>query len=253
MTDTLVNTHADLLTQIRALSKINSELLERIESQMGAKVITRYDYSVHLEFCESSSNPVQINIVEKKESATARVNSWKYTGEPLDQVWVCGPSDGESINRKQLRKYSDLPELNENLLNLSELFASIAGDNGKARDILRGYLNNFEKIQVAIGQVEELAFDAVDDFNKDEFQNNLKAVVSTMELFPKDHGFTLTASRAPLPKNKKRKVRYSIYSSSDSLSDEEEIEVQLSNSLSSESDDSSIVRIRHMRSTSTTW
>eukprot|EP00588_Corethron_pennatum_P018749 CAMPEP_0194305992 /NCGR_PEP_ID=MMETSP0171-20130528/3284_1 /TAXON_ID=218684 /ORGANISM="Corethron pennatum, Strain L29A3" /LENGTH=225 /DNA_ID=CAMNT_0039057667 /DNA_START=86 /DNA_END=763 /DNA_ORIENTATION=+ len=196
----VVNSGADdLLAKIRALSKINAELLERIASRMKAQVIIRYDYSVTLNYCAGATDPVQISIAEVTESARVRVNSWKYTGEPLDRVWVCcGPSDRENINRKKLWKYSDINKVNKNLLKLSERFASIAGDNEKVRDILRGYLNNFEKIQVAIGQVEELTIDAVDDFNQNELQNNLKAVVSTMKLFPREHRFTLTPTERPI-------------------------------------------------------
>lgn len=194
-----VNSCEDLKRKIRAVSKLNAELLEGLESRTAEEVVLRYNYKITLNFAGGADGcsatavpPIDIERKTKKVTVQKRIDAWTYAGAPLEQPRVCVPL-GHFVFDRSLHRYADLPRLNGTLRDLFEQFVPIAGDNDAVRDILRSHLNNFEKIQVAIGQVDALTMSVDNDLEaSDVFHSSLEAVVAVVNGLPKGSSFSLT-------------------------------------------------------------
>eukprot|EP00588_Corethron_pennatum_P024468 CAMPEP_0194315820 /NCGR_PEP_ID=MMETSP0171-20130528/12602_1 /TAXON_ID=218684 /ORGANISM="Corethron pennatum, Strain L29A3" /LENGTH=238 /DNA_ID=CAMNT_0039071793 /DNA_START=64 /DNA_END=779 /DNA_ORIENTATION=- len=84
-----VNSCEDLKMKIRALSKLNAELLEGLESRKSEEVVLRYNYKINLNFaggadcCSATAvPPIEIERKTKKVTVQRRIDGWTYAGEP---------------------------------------------------------------------------------------------------------------------------------------------------------------------------
>lgn len=108
---------------------------------------------------------------------TSRLSAWAYTGEDLEQ-----PEDvfKDKLNYT-LRSWADVVRLNGEIPPVAKQFRRLA-DIEENRDDIRKFLSNLERIQVAVGELEELTKDKEDPLSNDpRVEEGMREVVSGFE------------------------------------------------------------------------
>uniref|UniRef100_A0A6U5MAC9 Uncharacterized protein n=1 Tax=Corethron hystrix TaxID=216773 RepID=A0A6U5MAC9_9STRA len=193
------DTFDDLKTKIGALGKVNEDILENISSvaHEDGEIITGHHCRIR---CTNDTwkNMSSRNKMDKpgslesfgfhKESVTHTakniISGWKYSGEKLealDEYFFEGSVDCS------LENYDDLERLNKVMVQAANNFLEIARDCPKARLILRMFLSNLERLQVAIGDVHGLTMDVESKLPDDqELLDGLRTVCDGFEKIMKN-------------------------------------------------------------------
>eukprot|EP00587_Corethron_hystrix_P012492 CAMPEP_0113319962 /NCGR_PEP_ID=MMETSP0010_2-20120614/13950_1 /TAXON_ID=216773 ORGANISM="Corethron hystrix, Strain 308" /NCGR_SAMPLE_ID=MMETSP0010_2 /ASSEMBLY_ACC=CAM_ASM_000155 /LENGTH=176 /DNA_ID=CAMNT_0000177627 /DNA_START=133 /DNA_END=660 /DNA_ORIENTATION=- /assembly_acc=CAM_ASM_000155 len=171
------DTFENLGKKIRALAKVNEEIIQILESQIrnNTQVIAGYDYQLNYSLPQNSdiaTTSVADNSAEKfgfsaipnRQYVKNLLHEWKYSGEALEK-----PDDifNDKIDYN-LKSYHNVKELIFFLPKVAEKFLTIARECPKVCKILRIFLSNLERLQVALGELNALTVDKDDDISNDE-------------------------------------------------------------------------------------
>jgi hypothetical protein len=88
---------------------------------------------------------VGVTATPARQSVSALLRSWRYTGEPFAHYTIAGYADVVRLHGEFLGKLTDRPDNRE--------------------EHLRAFLTNLELLQVAIGQLHELTLDRPDSLS----------------------------------------------------------------------------------------
>lgn len=139
-----------LFQQIRALSVINDEIIERIEGRIEK---TTFRYRVK----HDSEYNVQVEAIEEKESVGDILDVWKVPVSLDMDLLAITPELHDYLKVDEL-DWSLVKSLNRlMLLGLDRLEPFLlTSQHPSAEQELRKYLHNFEAIQVELGRVDEM-------------------------------------------------------------------------------------------------
>ena len=194
-----------LLQKAHAISTVNRENLDYIQSRKGQKVITKHQYSIqtkpsaakkqntqhHATISTSTSTSTSINttnnttndmftLIDRKSTKNVDdiISSWIYSGAAAltkEKVAI------DDFIDRTLVGYEDLVRLHSEYDRLLNQYTRLLTDELECRVAVEGVLRNVEVLQVAIGEIHEQTLETVDSEKVNAAMATLKNGLS--ELF----------------------------------------------------------------------
>uniref|UniRef100_A0A7S4KB10 Ubiquitin-like domain-containing protein n=1 Tax=Odontella aurita TaxID=265563 RepID=A0A7S4KB10_9STRA len=191
--------------KLKAVAKVNHEILDAIEASKHKLVVSKYNYSLKCELsgqdatatagqeATGSKTPWSFVATPQREGVATRVDRWRYTGEPLEAV--------EDIFNDniiyRMNDHEDVTRLNKDLLRVGTKFCDLLADRPKPRSGARVFLRNLERVHVAVGELNNLVIDAKDEASGSEaLEEGMKQIVSGFQKVKEEVGIATLKLRS---------------------------------------------------------
>ena len=163
-----------LLQKTNAVTTVNEESIQFIQSRKAQNVILKYNYKLNI--CEtrpskrkkidndtsptrntSKHNTVQIRKTKQTRPVNDIINSWTYTGDPMTELLPFGDFINANVS-----DFESLISLHNDYTVLYERYSRLLKDEPESREAVLVLLRNVERVQEAIGQIHGQVIDVKD-------------------------------------------------------------------------------------------
>ena len=187
--------------KLKALAKVNQEIIDRIEACMDNRVICGYSYSLTCQLnssaLEQTKEPWTFSSTPQQVRVSRLIQGWRYLGQEFEAA-------EDVFNDKIdycMETYVDVTRLNADLLKVGSKYCDLLADKPKTRAGIRNFLTNLEIVQVALGQLNALLVNAEDTLgNSANISEGMTKIVSGFKKLQESFdtaGLTVECSKSP--------------------------------------------------------
>jgi len=170
------------LSKVKAISTVNQESLEFIESRKGQQVITQRKYVLEPKQSPqqkrrklnglNETNENMISLIENdlvftshdtKQDIDSIIENWRYTGDTLKKEHIAI----HHFIDTHLSIFDDLLRIQSDYEKLINVYSRILVDQPESRAAVSVVMENMELLQVAIGEIHEKMIDKQNDIEGD--------------------------------------------------------------------------------------